>query len=377
MKKILLKFFADTNLGDDLMVRLLLRRFPGWDFYAFSRRPEHLVQFHHYRNFHVLCRGYFSAAVGREKFDAYILVGGSVLNYSCLSDLCYQLKEILICAVLRVRSVPSMVVGANVTMPLRSRHFWAAKLLLSLRLRLLDLTTVRDSLSYRIMAPLSPGRVRCYPDLVFGYPLLIHPVRSEAVKTLGISVLGNLSGGAQAGLVEKLAELSNLFLRSGDKTVLLFAFDTGLGGDREAAFQVRRKIEKQERVEIISYDGDTGAFLAHLSRCGALLPIRFHACILGLMMGIPLLPLIYAVKTENLLRDLRYPGTVLHLSDLGTADPDRLVRELEEGAAGAFRLGGEQLRVLSENSMEHLNQVKKQLGRTADCQICGRSDTSA
>ncbi len=121
------------------------------------------MQFHHYRNFHVLCRGYFSAGGRREKFDAYILVGGSVLNYSCLSDLCYQLKEILICAVLRVRSVPSMVVGANVTMPLRSRHFWAAKLLLSLRLRLLDLTTVRDSLSYRIMAPLSPGRVRCYP----------------------------------------------------------------------------------------------------------------------------------------------------------------------------------------------------------------------
>jgi hypothetical protein len=65
------------------------------------------------------------------------------------------------------------------------------------------------------------------------------------VKTLGISVLGNLSGGAQAGLVEKLAELSNLFLRSGDKTVLLFAFDTGLGGDRKPLFRSVGKLKSR------------------------------------------------------------------------------------------------------------------------------------
>jgi hypothetical protein len=74
------------------------------------------------------------------------------------------------------------------------------------------------------------------------------------------------------------------------------------------------------------------------------------------MIGIPLLPCLRGQNRKSCCA-ISYPGTVLHLSDLGTADPERLVRELEEGAAGVFVWRGA-LRVLSENSMEHLNQVK-------------------
>jgi hypothetical protein len=54
-----------------------------------------------------------------------------------------------------------MVVGANVTMPLRFRRFLAAKLLLSLRSACWT-SPPSATLSYRIMAPCR-GSVRCYP----------------------------------------------------------------------------------------------------------------------------------------------------------------------------------------------------------------------
>ena len=362
MKKVLLRFFADTNLGDDMMVFLLLNRHPDWDFYTYGKNTLSLMPFTENKNFHLLDDGYFSTILSRRKFDAYVMVGGSVLNYNCLTGLCYQLKEIMMCALLRLRSVKTMVIGANIAPPERKWYRPAAMLILHIRLRLLSLITVRDCYSHQIIAPIARGKVHCFPDIVFGYPAQPKPPKPQNLKTLGISVLFNRSEvGQDERIYMKIAELANRYLQEDGRRVLLFAFDTGSSNDCHAMLQVYRMIEKKDQADMVMYRGDPDAFIDKIGLCDHFLPIRFHAAVLSLMLGIPFAPIIYANKTINLLNDLHYSGSQLKINDLCNMDAKMFVKEHYSDNSDQFLLSKQQLVELGEASKGHFAQMEELL----------------
>lgn len=357
MKKILLRFFADLNVGDDLMVSQLLCSYPDWDFYAFGRDRLALTPFFAYRNFHVLEHGYLTTAFSRDKYDAYLLLGGSVLNYNCLTGLAYQCKEVLLCFLLRLKGTKNAVIGANLALPKNGSAKGAAVLLLKVRLSLLHLITVRDLHSFRSMEHFAAGKIRYFPDIVFCSTLPEEKKHIGPPKILGISVLGNMGpGGRTLSVCKRIAELTDFFLEESGKSAILFAFDTGSANDSHAILQIYQLLHHKDRAELFFYSGNKQRLLETMRSCDFILPLRFHACVLSLMLRIPILPLVYAGKTAQLLRDLHYEGPSFTLRDL---DLESVWLQIQENIArgDGFRLNQEQLRSLHEAAQGHLAQL--------------------
>ncbi|MHB1315292.1 MAG: polysaccharide pyruvyl transferase family protein [Christensenellales bacterium] len=355
MKNVLLKFYVDMNLGDDMMIHQLLKRFPDYKFHVVSRKDTELDVFLQYPNFHLLHRK------GRQKFDAYVLVGGSVLNYNNLSGLLYQVKEILRCAILKLKGVKTMVIGANLSDIPGKWYKGLYKAVLFVRIKLLNLITLRDDYSYNIIEPMSKNNVYRFPDIVFGYPYK-RALPREATGTLGISVFCNrFEFKDDASVYRKLAQIANQYLRDSARRILLFAFDTGQLNDCRGMLQVYRMIENKQQAEMVMYYGDADAFIGKIDLCDYFLPVRFHSLVLSLKLGIPFLPFIYSSKTANLLSDIGYTGARFSLSDLSAMDAGALINEACFTQRKGFVLNQDQLEDLETKAAGHYDMLEKVL----------------
>lgn len=360
MKRILLKFYMDVNLGDDLMVNMLLERFPHTDFYIHTKNTLSLDIFSKYPNLKLLEKGYLQAITGKMKFDAYMVIGGSVLDYNSFIGLCYQIKEVLFGTLLAFKRTKTVVIGANTTSFAKSWYSLLCRLVFVLRIKLLSLITVRDLFTYEKIKKYGKSKTRFYPDIVFGYQ------QTDAVsvdnpeptaKTLGISVFYNrASAQKDIRIYRKIAEIANAYLRKGNRRVTLFGFDTDNSNDSYAVLQVYRMLERKDKADMVLYYGDSSDFLKKFKRCDAFITVRFHALVLALKLRVPFIPIIYANKTQNLLTDLDYKGISYDFASLPDLDVDRLMDELEN--SDKFILSGDVLDNLSQNALGHFKELE-------------------
>ncbi|HWR23324.1 MAG TPA: polysaccharide pyruvyl transferase family protein [Feifaniaceae bacterium] len=361
MKRILLKFYLDVNLGDDVMIAMLLRRFPEHQFFIYTKSTLNYGIFEQYPNLFLLRRGYLKELCGKTKYDAYLVLGGSVLDYNRWIGLLYQIKEIILCVCARIKGVKTMVIGANTTQFPDRWYAFLYRFVFFLRIRLLHLITVRDRFSYRRISKYGEGKTHCFPDIVFGYggqkdAGTDGPAHAPSGQVLGISVFFHSgSSRREASVYRPFAQAADLFLARGGEKVLLTAFDTGRSNDSYAVLQVYRMIAEKDRVELVFYNGDIAAFLQKLHTCSRFICVRFHALVLALMAQIPFMPVIYANKCRNLLDDLGYTGPAPNLLDLPAADPAQLLR------MDPFLLGDEALKEAAEKSRGHFDVLEAYL----------------
>lgn len=302
MRKVLLRFYANKNLGDDLMIEQLLNNLPQFEFYALSRNKEALGVFLEYPNFKILSRPIW--ALFRQHFDAYVLVGGSVLNYDHISGLYEQIKEILLCSLQRLHRTKTIVLGANMSNIPGSMFALLSRSILRLRIRLLDLITVRDSFTAEQLHEFAADKLTYSPDIVFGIPMPRKEDKNRDGQILGISVYaGGRSPGSQC-FCDQLVYIIDRYLEREDRSAVLFAFHAN--EDVPAMRRVLGRIKKSEQVNMIVYDGNRQAFLEQISRCDRFIAIRFHAIVLCFKLGIPFVPIIYSNKSKNLLDDMGY-----------------------------------------------------------------------
>lgn len=366
MRKVLLKFFADMNLGDDLMIRELLGRFPDCAFYVCTRKEREMLPFSGDANFIRTPGGYVRRILGRPKMDAYIFVGGSILNYNGAVGLYYQFKEILLCGLCRMRGIRTLVLGANLSGPPSGRSRRLFKAVLGVRIRLLDLITLRDAYSYEQIRPYAPEKAYVFPDIVFS--CFEARTREPRPGTLGISVFGNrYAAGDPEKILEQLARVADRYLEQPENRVILFAMDTGRTSDADSMDRIHRMIRHPERVQRVAYEGDSEAFLDKIGQCGCFLPIRFHALVLCLACGIPFVPVVYANKTENLLNDIGYDGFRCRLDELPHISAGELADRLRDCSAHGFVWNREQLE-------DSIRRARGHYDKMASLGADGRSD---
>ena len=293
---ILLKGYIDRNFGDDLMLRIAARGLK--DHNVLLDVPENDLAYIYER--------YGLPHYSGGDFQSECTVTGSGFIIRSKIGMLYRTKEIL---EQRRSKAKKAVLGCNIS----DFTVTGAEWLIRRHISGYDFITVRDSYSHNYIRRNTP-RVKCeyYPDIVFSIPdSMLFETENEGA--LGITAYNPL-GRNSVEVFRKLAYTADNFIEKTGKKVLIFAFDTGLENDSAAARSIARFCRNIENVEIIDNDAND-AILKNLPRCSKLIAIRFHGMVLGLRMGIPIVPIAYSNKMLNVLRDLEYRGKIFGASE--------------------------------------------------------------
>jgi colanic acid/amylovoran biosynthesis protein len=305
------QFYNRLNLGDDLLVHLLLGRYR--DAFAIPRTSSpslaavpgvKMIDRRTGRLDRVrarLTRPGNNPELSRaaRSSDALVHIGGSIfIEHPGSMD--HWRREAEYYAAL---PVPYFIVDANFG-PFVSAEY--PDLVRDILAGAADVC-LRDIESYERFADL--GNVRLAPDAGFVVERGTGGFDTDAV--FSVMDLATTHGPAVAHAYER-ACAGMLRDRLGEgRTVCLMSF-CGFQGDLAAAERILALAdpagEFRERAVVHDYRGDLGEALGILSRTRMIVGTRFHAVVVGVALGIPTLPLLYSRKTAHMLDEIGFTG---------------------------------------------------------------------
>lgn len=322
MKTTYILAYLNSNLGDDLFIRTLARRYPHVRFYVNADRS--------------LCAGFENEAnlrvCSKTKRLALRIIRRLLYPQGCLHDADPMLK----------RSDAMVYIGGSVFIEPRnwsgrynfpthrnayliSANFGpykseAYKHTIAEYISCYRDCCFRDSYSKQEFADLP--MVRYAPDALFSCAVPGH----RQGKGIGISVIypddrpylkeqAEAYYTAIAGLCDLCAER--------DIPVTLYAFCEP-EGDAKAIDAIIKRANHSQKIEKCIYDGNIDRFLASMNKCESIIAGRFHAMILGWLMGKNVLPVIYSKKQTNVLEDIDYRGKIWNLLKGEKISPETL-----------------------------------------------------
>ena len=318
MKKVFLYAYDRQNLGDDLFVHTITKRYPDTQFYMWSHRKNretfaclpNLTVIDGDSRLVLLLRRLRPSLAARYKgwlekrCDAVVYIGGSIfMEYPNWETICTWWEW-------TARNRPFYVLGAN----FGPYHTEAYREKMAEIFRDCRDVCFRD----RYSAGLFPGIVRCAPDILFSCPMPRAEVKANQIFVSVIDCAGrDESHGLQAHdarYVANMASLLRQLLREG-KEIVLASFCKE-EGDEDGIAKICNALDNDSRLRVLCYDG-TNSFelLKTIAESGSVIATRFHAMILALAAGRPVLPIIYSDKTRNVLDDLAFSGTVYDLRE--------------------------------------------------------------
>ena len=320
MKKVFLYAYDRQNLGDDLFVHTITRRYPDAQFYMWSRK-ENRKTFAQLPNLKVidqdsrlvrLLHRLRPSLVSRYKgmieghCDAVVYIGGSIfMEYPNWAQLCTWWDW-------TAENRPFYVLGANFG-PWHTDAYRAKMAEIFGKMR--DVC-FRDRYS-RDLFPQVPT-VRQAPDILFSYPMPGMPVKEKQVFVSVIHCAGRDESHDLAAFdgryVDNMARVLRAYLEDGYNLVL--ASFCKEEGDEEGIAKVLAAMDTQNhpRIRVLAYDGTNAhALTAAIAESEYVIATRFHATVLAMAAGRPVLPILYSDKTKHVLEDLGFAGTVCDL----------------------------------------------------------------
>lgn len=327
MKKVFLYAYDHRNLGDDLFVHAITRRYPNVEFYFWSDRNNRKT-FQRISNMKVLDKNsalvqmlhrlrpsFVSRYKGwlESRCNAVVYIGGSIfMEYE-------NWEQILTWWEYEVQNRPFYILGANFG-PYKSEAF---------RDKLADIFSdakdicFRDQYSYKKFRKVSTARYA--PDILFSYPI---PKVSIIKKQLFVSPIDCSSRGEGKTSLSAYGEhyftiLSSLlkrYLSDGYRLVLAsFCKEEGDEQVIQRLMDFFGADKKDGRIVNLFYDGtNTEEMIEALAESEYVIATRFHAAILALAAGRPVFPIVYSDKTIHVLEDIGFLGNYVDLRNMSS-----------------------------------------------------------
>ncbi len=304
MKRMYIRAYCQSNLGDDLFVLHLAKKYPETEFYlyaigdnqrAFLNQPNiHLPKaWDRFRR-----KGRHLLHLGGEPFDGQGLDGTVVIGGSILWE----------GAPLDFGEAPCFLIGPNC----ETDYSPAFRLRLAEALGQVQSCCFRDQASFDQFSGLP--NVTWAPDVLFDYAPGLPPQKGEGI---GISLVSSKGAFREDGLRETyygaMADLCQRCLAE-EIPVRLLSF-CAPEGDEEAVEAVLTRVSSPTSVAVSRYRGDPEAFLAEMSKCETIIATRFHAMILGWVLGKNVVPIIYSTKQTQVLSDCGFHGPMWNALD--------------------------------------------------------------
>lgn len=309
--------YLSKNLGDDLFLDILVKRYPDIRFTVNYYGDKYDAFFHKYDNLTKSKYSFFYRVLNRVKlydyindanriskeYDAYIFLGGSIFReeepyWKSLFNQRMNIVELF-----NEKNKPVFVLGANFG-PFHTTEF--RKKYLSFFERCTDVC-FRDSYSKNCFSGLTSIRVES--DIIFQYRM---KNKFHKEKIIGFSVIDPEH---KAGLKDYREEYVNSIVDSINHYIkheykcILFSFCEN-EGDKRICFDIYKKVNLKKYISIFCYTGDISSFIDRIQECEVIISSRFHANILGLLAGSKIIPYIYSDKTRNVLNDIGFEKNI-------------------------------------------------------------------
>lgn len=366
MKKVFLYAYDKQNLGDDLFIYTITRRYPDIQFYIWSDKSNQIT-FRSIPNLIVLDKdGLFVRTLNwlrpsfvpryrafwEKRCIAVVYIGGSIfMEYE-------NWEQILNWWEYEAKNHPFYVMGANFG-PYKTEGF---------RNRLAEIfhdvkdVCFRDQYSYQKFSDIST--VRCAPDILFSYPMPKVPVIPKQLFVSPIDCFSRGEGETSLSVygeryIAVLANLLNDYLNDGFS--LVFASFCSAEGDEKAIRIILDAMSLKPddpKIKIICYNGRNADEIAtSIAESEYVIATRFHAAILSLVAGRPVFPIVYSDKTVHVLEDINFQGNYADLRSMTSISYIDSRNNLDT-------LSGVNIKNLSKEAQEHFAVLDQRMGQT-------------
>lgn len=322
MKRVFLYAYDKRNLGDDLFVHTIVKRYPNIQFYMWSDKGNRIT-FQSLPNLKVVDKNSVfvrllnkirGSLVSRyrawleNRCQAVVYIGGSIfMEYE-------NWKQILNWWNYETQNRPFYVIGANFG-PYRSEAY--RNKLAEIFCNVKDIC-FRDQYSYKKFEMIST--VRYAPDILFSYSMRKLPVTHKQIFVSAINCI--IRGEGENSFVDynekyifSLVELLKNYLKDGYR--LVFGSFCNEEGDNQTVKRLMEELNLSEddpRIDALFYDGtNMENILAGIATSEYVIATRFHATVLALVSGKPVFPIVYSDKTLNMLQDIGFQGNYVDL----------------------------------------------------------------
>ena len=311
--KIFVNAYLENNLGDDLFMDILVNRYPNHEFYALTNCYET-----NNNNVHLIKNKYLIKIIRKfnlkplvaNKLDMAITIGGSVFmetnskhNFSLGSN-------------------PYYILGSNFG-PYKTKEYFnnAHEFFKSA-----EDVCFREKYSYNLFSDLS--NVRCASDIIFS--LDVSNVRSTNNKKVVFSIIScrdKMNSTYTENYEKAIINLAKFFVKKGYE--ICFMSFCKLEHDEEAIENILTKCDEgvKEKVTTYYYRGNRKEAIEILADSQIIIGGRFHANILGMVLGKTVIPMMYSDKTKNVLEDMKYEGKIIDIRNLQDFDASSIIKE--------------------------------------------------
>lgn len=299
MKKIFIMAYVRKNLGDDIFIKMLLEKYPNYDFYIKIHDVKLLDGFSQHKNLHVLIGPDTDEELynsNPEDYDAYVYIGGSIFmeggKVYNLSPKFYDFIERC-----KNKNIPFCYISSNYGPYQTDEYFDLSKKAFN------TCTDIcfRDKYSYNLFKDIE--NVRYAPDYIFSYDL---KKTQKQKNSIGISVI-DFSIRPEFKEYEQvyynwLIESVKQYIQDG-YSVYLYSF-CEYEGDEKIINRLLNDLKDEKKVKGIKYRGDIEEFLELYTKMEYMICARFHAMILSCVAGQKMYITSYSKKINNVVEDL-------------------------------------------------------------------------
>lgn len=341
MKKVFVKAYTENNLGDDLFVYMLAKRYPNCEFlvpcsirYRKPFRAVENITFVPIIPFidGVLSRMGISLRVKRNYYrklmaecDATIHIGGSLFI-----EYMFPHAEIAQYARDIQASQSYYLLGSNFG-PFETEAFYEQVHQLFAQM---DDVCVRDDYTYQLFKDLDT--VRLAPDIVFGLEPKAYLVESKSKQERIVISVIRLKG--RPGLEEvqelyedKIRQLTLALIDEGYEVVLMSFCRAE--GDEEVIQRIHGKLKQADvtkQVMTYAYHDNIEEALAVIGSASGVVASRFHALVLAWVLDCHVYPLIYSPKMTQVMADVGFEGDYTEIKKISTLNIQKVIRQLKD-----------------------------------------------
>jgi colanic acid/amylovoran biosynthesis protein len=326
VKKVFVDIYLAFNLGDDLFLDVLSKKFPeclftvnylGSDYDQFISKYKNVNRRRYTTINKIAQRLKIADSISNydkiaEEHDALLFLGGSIFreeayHHSLYEDRIKMVKEF------KKREKPVYILGANFG-PFETDQFLNDYKEFFM---LCNDVCFRDIYSYELFKNLP--QVRYSPDIVFQMGVEEYNILSDK-KRVGFSII-------DVRHKHGLANYYNDYINSTVKSIELLAaegYECCLmsfcenEGDLDIIEKIKSKLSPETLMKVCIYDykGNLKEAINLIASFKLFVSARFHANIIALLLGVGIMPIIYSQKTTNMLKDINMDEVVVNMSEL-------------------------------------------------------------
>lgn len=331
-KRIMIYAYTRQNFGDDLFVKLLCERYPETSFWIYTdptykrtwRTNKNLKVF---SNHNVIAKGmnFIGNLLGKmntyehilaKRCDACVYIGGSLFiqGPDWESNFCYTKTR-------QIEGKPFYLLGVNFGPYSEQKFFekyneWFATL---------EDICFREMSSYRLFSHLK--NTRCEKDIILSYKpsMSAGEQKKVAVSVIEPARREKLCDFAN-GYYEGLSRICRYMYRMGYQ-IHLVSFCSPEGDD-DAMKRLTSKLADCAEVTCSTYSDNLDHVIEVFQTSEYIIASRFHAMILGWILGKKVLPVVYSDKMTHVMEDLGYQGMSTTIESLGNFDETKVTEIL-------------------------------------------------